>query len=85
MARTLVAADVRPHELRSPRSAKIYRAGRVRPGKPKRTTNVLNNAGLVVSFTTPDPGTIGATAQTTFTFYNAALQATNTVNPEGTV
>ena len=46
------------------------------------TSYGYNNADLVASVTTPNPGT-GGGAQTTLTFYNAMSQATNVVLPDG--
>ena len=43
-----------------------------------------NNADLVASVTTPNPGTLGGSPQTTLTYYNSLLQATNVVQPDGT-
>ena len=34
--------------------------------------------------TTPNPGTLGGSPQTTLTYYNPMLQATNVVQPDGT-
>jgi YD repeat-containing protein len=48
------------------------------------TTSTFNNADLVSSTTTPNPGILGSSAQTTLTYYNLMLQATNVVNPDGT-
>ena len=48
------------------------------------TTTTFNNADLVFTVTTPNPGTPGGTAQTTTTYYNKMLQATNVVNPDAT-
>jgi RHS repeat-associated protein len=48
------------------------------------TTYGYNNADLVTSVTTPNPGTLGASPQTTLTYYNPMLQATNVVQPDGT-
>lgn len=42
-----------------------------------------NNADLITSTTTPAPGN-GDPAQTMLTYYNKMLEATNTVNPDGT-
>ena len=47
------------------------------------TTFTFNNADQVVTITTPPPGT-GASAQTTVTFYDKTLRATNVVYPDGT-
>ncbi len=46
------------------------------------TTYGYNSADLVASVTTPNPGNGGA-AQTTTTYYNKTLQATNVVQPDG--
>jgi len=48
------------------------------------TTNTFNNADLVATVTTPNPGTLGSGPQTTATYYNNMLQATSTINPDGT-
>ncbi len=48
------------------------------------TTFGYNNADLVSSVTTPNPGTLGGSPQTTTTYYNPMLQATSVVNPDGT-
>ncbi len=47
------------------------------------TTYANNNADLISSITTPNPGS-GGSAQTTTTYYNKMLQATNVVQPDGT-
>lgn len=47
------------------------------------TSYTYNNADMVVSVTTPNPGGVGS-AQTTTTFYNALLQAANVLQPDGT-
>jgi len=46
------------------------------------TTVAFNNADQVASVTTPPPGT-GASAQTTITYYDTMLRATNVVQPDG--
>jgi RHS repeat-associated protein len=43
-----------------------------------------NNADLVTSVTTPNPGSLGGSRQITTTYYNPMLQATNVVQPDGT-
>ncbi len=48
------------------------------------TTYGYNNADLVTSVTTPNPGAIGGSPETTTTYYNQMLQATNVVQPDGT-
>jgi RHS repeat-associated protein len=48
------------------------------------TTYSYNNADLITSVTTPNPGTMGGLPQTTITSYNNMLQATNVLNPDGT-
>ena len=48
------------------------------------TTLGYNNADLATSVTTPNPGTLGGSAQITLTCYNQMLQATNVVQPDGT-
>jgi len=48
------------------------------------TTFSYNDADLVTSVTTPNPGTLGGAPQTTTTYYNTTLQATNVVQPDGT-
>jgi hypothetical protein len=48
------------------------------------TSYAYNNADLVTSMTTPSPGTLGGSPQTTITYYNQMLQPTNVVNPDGT-
>jgi RHS repeat-associated protein len=48
------------------------------------TTYGYNNADLVTSVTTPNPGTIGGSPQTTTTSYNPMLQVTNVAQPDGT-
>ena len=48
------------------------------------TTFGYNNADLVTSVTTPNPGTLGDAPQITLTYYNAMLQATNALQPDGT-
>ena len=48
------------------------------------TTFGFNDADLVASVTTPNPGTLGGSPQTTLTYYNNLLQATNVVQPDGT-
>ena len=47
------------------------------------TTSTFNSGDMVESVSTPSPGTIGGTAQTTTTYYNTMLQATNVVYPDG--
>ena len=47
------------------------------------TAYTFNNADQVVSINTPPPGT-GQPAQTTTTYYNKMLQATNIVQPDST-
>ena len=47
------------------------------------TTNGYNNADLVTSVTTPNPGGPGGSPQTTVTYYNPMLQATNVTQPDG--
>ena len=47
------------------------------------TASIFNDADLVASTTTPSPGTIGAAPQTTRSYYNQMLQATNVVQPDG--
>jgi RHS repeat-associated protein len=47
------------------------------------TTLLYNDADLISSVTTPSPGN-GGSAQTTITYYNTSLQATNIVYPDGT-
>ena len=47
------------------------------------TTYAFNDADLVTSTTTPNPGVPGGNAQTTTTYYNPTLQATNVVQPDG--
>jgi len=47
------------------------------------TTYTFNNADQIVSVATPPPGN-GQPAQTTTTYYNKMLQATNIVQPDGT-
>jgi RHS repeat-associated protein len=47
------------------------------------TTYAYNNADLVSSVTTPGAGN-GVSPQTTITYYNASLEATNVLNPDGT-
>jgi hypothetical protein len=46
------------------------------------TTFTYNSADLVASVTTLNPGTLGGSAQTTLTYYNQSLQATNIVQPD---
>ena len=46
------------------------------------TSYTYNNADLVESVTTPNPGTIGGSAQVTTTFYDKALRATNIIQPD---
>lgn len=46
------------------------------------TTYTFNNADFVASVTTPDPGS-GGSAQTTTTYYNTMMQATNVVQSDG--
>ena len=48
------------------------------------TTTTYNAADLVFTATTPNPGTPGGTPQTTTTYYNKMLQATNMQNPDAT-
>ena len=48
------------------------------------TTYGYNNADLVTSTISPNPGTSGGSPQTNLTYYNAMLQATNVVQPDGT-
>jgi RHS repeat-associated protein len=48
------------------------------------TISAFNQADLVSSVTTPNPGVLGGSQQTTLTYYNKILQATNVVNPDGT-
>jgi YD repeat-containing protein len=48
------------------------------------TTYAYNAADLVSSTTTPDPAVPGGSPQTTLTYYNLMLQATNVINPDGT-
>jgi RHS repeat-associated protein len=42
------------------------------------------NSDLLSTITTPNPGTLGGSPQTTITYYNPMLQATNVVQPDGT-
>jgi RHS repeat-associated protein len=46
------------------------------------TSYAFNNADLVTSVTTPDPGVIGDAPQTTTTVYNNMLQATSVIQPD---
>jgi RHS repeat-associated protein len=48
------------------------------------TSAYLYNSDLVRSITTPNPGTLGGSPQTTIFYYNLMLQATNIVQPDGT-
>jgi RHS repeat-associated protein len=48
------------------------------------TGYAYNSADLLISVTSPNPGTLGGSPQTTTTLYNPMLQATNVVNPDGT-
>jgi RHS repeat-associated protein len=48
------------------------------------STYSYNNADLVITFTTPNPGTPGSAPQTTTTSYNNLLQSTNVMQPDGT-
>jgi len=48
------------------------------------TTCGFNNADLVTSVTTPNPGTLGGTPQTTTTVYDTMSRAITVVNPDGT-
>lgn len=47
------------------------------------TTYAYNNADLMSSITSPNPGN-GGSAQTTVTYYNKMLQTTNVLQPDGT-
>lgn len=47
------------------------------------TIYIYNNADRIASVTTPSPGN-GGGAQTTTTYYNTSLQATNVAKPDGT-
>ncbi len=47
------------------------------------TSYTYNNADLVATVTTPNPGGIGS-PQTTTTFYNTMLQASSVLQPDGT-
>jgi YD repeat-containing protein len=47
------------------------------------TTFSFNNADWVTSVTTPNPGAVGGSPQTTLTYYNQSLQATSVVQPDG--
>ena len=46
------------------------------------TTYGYNNADLVTSVTTPNPGGVGGSPETTLTYYSTMLQATNMVQPD---
>jgi len=48
------------------------------------TTYGYNNADLVTSLTTPNPGGIGGSPENTTTIYNTMLQATSVNQPDGT-
>jgi len=48
------------------------------------TTFTFNDADLTASVTTPDPGSLGGSPQTTLNSYNPSLQATNVVQPDDT-
>ena len=48
------------------------------------TTNSFNNADQVTSVTTPNPGSVGGSAQTTTMYYDNSLRATNIVYADGT-
>jgi RHS repeat-associated protein len=60
------------------------RQGTVTDARNGTATYSYNSADLVASVTLPNPGTPGGAPQTTTTFYNRMLQATNVVNPDGT-
>lgn len=47
------------------------------------TTFIYNNADLVATNISPNPGTPGTSSQVTATFYNRMLQATNVLTPDG--
>ena len=47
------------------------------------TTYTYNNADLVQSVTTPSPGASGGFPQTTTTYYDKMLRATNVLQPDG--
>jgi RHS repeat-associated protein len=49
------------------------------------TTYGYNNADLVTSVTTPNPGTIGTGPETTLTGYNTSLQPISVTQPDGTM
>jgi RHS repeat-associated protein len=49
------------------------------------TTYGYNNADLVTSVTTPNPGTIGGAPETTLTSYNTTLQPVSVTQPDATV
>ncbi len=59
------------------------RQNRVTDARNGTTTLAYNNADEVQTATTPVPAT-GQSAQTTLTWYNKMLQATNVTNPDGT-
>jgi len=59
------------------------RLGAVTDARNGTTTLMYNNADLVATNITPNPGTPGASPQVTATFYNQRLQATNVLLPDG--
>jgi len=60
------------------------RQNQVTDARNSTSTVMYNNADLVVTNITPNPGTPGASPQVTATFYNQMLQATNVLTPDGT-
>jgi RHS repeat-associated protein len=48
------------------------------------TSYTFDNADQVTTVTTPYPGGLGGAPQTTITYYNTSLRATNIVQPDGT-
>ena len=60
------------------------RQGTVIDSRNGTTTIGFNNADLLTSVTTPNPGTPGGTPQTTTTYYDKSLLATNVVQPDNT-
>jgi len=62
------------------------RQARHRHGRPQRRHHLDLSVqfDLLSTITTPNPGTLGGSPQTTITYYNPMLQATNVVQPDGT-
>jgi len=85
----ILTSETRYDSLGTPLSTVTYgydphgRQNTLTDSRNGTSISTFNDADQVVTVTTPSPG-IGQAPQTTTTFYNKMLQATNVVQPDGT-